>query len=159
MTRLIIVDMDGVLFDTSKRYRLCEEESGGNRRAFWECYQSPKYMDLDEPKGEVIDCVKGLAGTGVLIVLSGRSVRQREKTEEQLRSIGLEPREVVLRGEKDFRKDYEFKLAHIQNLLRKYRAEELVIVEDSERVIERVESELNGLVKVRVECVNGIQNR
>ncbi|MFP3203065.1 MAG: hypothetical protein RXR43_12840 [Sulfolobus sp.] len=42
-----------------------------------------------------------------MAVVSGRSEKQREDTLKQLSEIGIKPIEVVLRGEKDFRKFFK----------------------------------------------------
>ncbi len=109
---MLVLDLDGTLFDTSARWNECEKLANGNKRMFWECYQSPRFMNLDKPKWEVIEFVKQLIEEKepeVIAVVSGRSEKQREATLKQLSEIGIEPNDVVLRGEKDFRKDHEFK--------------------------------------------------
>ena len=116
---MLVLDMDGTLFDTSARWNECEKLANGNKRMFWECFQSPRFMNLDRPKWEVIEFVKRLIEEKkpeVIAVVSGHSEKQREATLKQLSEIGIEPNEVVLRGEKDFRKDHEFKRDSIRRL-------------------------------------------
>ena len=55
---MLILDLDGTLFDTSARWNECEKLANGNKRMFWECYQSPRFMNMDEPKREVITFVQ-----------------------------------------------------------------------------------------------------
>jgi len=43
---MLVLDMDGTLFDTSARWYECEKLANGNKRMFWECYQSPRFMNL-----------------------------------------------------------------------------------------------------------------
>ena len=43
---MLILDLDGTLFDTSARWNECEKLANGNKRMFWECYQSPRFMNL-----------------------------------------------------------------------------------------------------------------
>jgi len=136
---MLVLDMDGTLFDTSARWNECEKLANGNKRMFWECYQSPRFMNLDKPKWEVIEFVKQLVEEKkpeVIAVVSGRSEKQREATLKQLSEIGIEPNEVVLRGEKDFRKDHEFKGDAIRRLREKYDQNKVIMIDDSDTVLE-----------------------
>jgi hypothetical protein len=101
-------------------------------------------MNLDEPKWEVIRFVKQLIEEKkpeVIAVVSGRSEKQRKETLKQLSDIGIEPNEVVLRGEKDFRKDYEFKKFVIRELMEKYDQNRAIMIDDSDAVLEYLEEE------------------
>ncbi len=136
---MLVLDLDGTLFDTSARWNECEKLANGNKRMFWECYQSPRFMNLDKPKWEVIEFVKQLIEEKepeVIAVVSGRSEKQREATLKQLSEIGIEPNEVVLRGEKDFRKDHEFKRDAIRRLREKYDQDKVIVIDDSDTVLE-----------------------
>jgi len=57
---MLILDLDGTLFDTSARWNECEKLANGNKRMFWDCYQSPRFMNLDKPEREVITFVQQL---------------------------------------------------------------------------------------------------
>jgi len=136
---MLVLDMDGTLFDTSARWNECEKLAKGNKRMFWECFQSPRFMDFDKPKWEVIEFVKQLIEEKkpeVIVVVSGRSEKQREATLKQLSEIGIEPNEVVLRDEKDFRKDHEFKRDAIRRLREKYDQNKAIVIDDSDAVLE-----------------------
>jgi len=135
---MLILDLDGTLFDTSARWNECEKLANGNKRMFWECYQSSRFMNMDEPEREVITFVQQLIEEKkpeVIAVVSGRSEKQREDTLKQLSEIGLEPNEVVLRGEKDFRKDHEFKRDAVRKLMEKYGQGKVIMVDDSDAVL------------------------
>jgi len=136
---MLVLDMDGTLFDTSARWNECEKLAKGNKRMFWECFQSPRFMDFDKPKWEVIEFVKQLIEEKkpeVIVVVSGRSEKQREATLKQLSEIWIEPNEVVLRGEKDFRKDHEFKRDAVRRLKEKYDQNKAIVIDDSDTVLE-----------------------
>jgi len=136
---MLILDLDGTLFDTSARWKECEKLANGNKRMFWECYQSPRFMNLDKPKWKVIEFVKQLIEEKkpeVIAVVSGRSEKQREATLKQLSEIGIEPNEVVLREEKDFRKDHEFKGDAIRRLREKYDQNKAIMIDDSDAVLQ-----------------------
>ena len=141
---MLVLDMDGTLFDTSARWNECEKLAKGNKRMFWECFQSPRFMDFDKPKWEVIEFVKQLIEEKkpeVIVVVSGRSEKQREATLKQLSEVGIEPNEVVLRDEKDFRKDHEFKRDTIRRLREKYDQNKAIVIDDSDAVLECLRKE------------------
>jgi len=141
---MLILDLDGTLFDTSARWNECEKLANGNKRMFWECYQSPRFMNLDKPKWDVITFVQQLIEEKkpeVIAVVSGRSEKQREDTLKQLSEIGIEPNEVVLRGEKDFRKDREFKSDVVRRLKGKYGEGKVIAIDDSDAVLKYLEEE------------------
>jgi len=47
----------------------------------------------------------------------------------------------VLRGEKDFRKDYEFKRIIVKELMEKYDQDKVIVIDDSDAVLEYLEEE------------------
>jgi len=140
MAKLLILDMDGTLMDTSARFSECQRLYP-NKKDFWNCFQSETYMGLDTPKANVITFAKSLIDNDtVVVVVSGRSEKQRTKTLEQLKTIGINANEVYLRKEKDFRKDYQFKAEIVSQLLQKYSPEEVVMLDDSDDVISHISS-------------------
>ncbi|MFP3234804.1 MAG: HAD family acid phosphatase [Sulfolobaceae archaeon] len=153
---MLVLDLDGTLFDTSARWYECEKLANGNKRMFWECFQSPRFMNLDEPKWEVIRFVKRLIEEKkpeVIAVVSGRSEKQRKETLKQLSDIGIEPNEVVLRGEKDFRKDHEFKREAVRRLKEKYDQDKVIMVDDSEAVLKYLEED--GIETIDAKKITG----
>jgi len=149
---MLILDLDGTLFDTSARWEECEKLTNGNKRMFWECFQSPRFMNLDKPKWDVITFVQQLIEEKkpeVIAVVSGRSEKQREDTLKQLSAIGIEPNEVVLRGEKDFRKDHEFKSDAIRRLKEKYDQDKVIAIDDNDVVLKYLEEEGIEVIDVK----------
>ena len=140
--KVAFVDIDGTLVDTQERYNMCLQEVGaksldelrGERRsAFWNCFQSEKYMNLDKPNWRVINYVNDLKRLGFKIkVLSGRMESQREATIDQLARYGVQYDELILRKDKDFRKDYEYKGEIILNHVRQ--GWEVIVIDDSKAV-------------------------
>lgn len=145
MMRLLVLDLDGTLFDTTTRWQKCQELYQ-NKRDFWGCFQSPRYMDLDTPKENVINFVKSVIDNDtIIIIVSGRSEKQLDKTSEQLKGIGITPHEIYVRGEKDFRKDYQFKNYIISQLMSKYKADEVIMIDDSDDVINHISSQFQNI--------------
>jgi len=144
--RLMILDLDGTLLDTQNRWNECQKIFPNNKREFWNCYQSERFMDLDNPKENVINYLRSLISDNtIVVVISGRSIKQYNKTVEQLKSINIIPQEIYLRGEKDFRKDYEFKASIVSQILQKYNAEEIIMIDDSDDVLNHISAKFPNI--------------
>ena len=147
--RAVVFDLDGVLFDSSRRYEKCREEARGDRKRFWDCFLSPRYMHLDAPIEENLEAARAYKEAGyALIIVSGRREVQREATLAQLRAAGLEPDELILRPEGDYRKDYIYKVSIIEQLERDYII--VAVYDDSERVINAVKERFPWITAVLV---------
>jgi phosphoglycolate phosphatase-like HAD superfamily hydrolase len=134
--RLLVLDLDGTLIDSQKRWVECQKLYPNDKRGFWNCFQSERFMYMDSPKDNVITYAKSLIDNEtVVVVVSGRSERQKEKTLEQLRDIGIGFNEIYLRKEKDFRKDFQFKGEIMSQLILKYNPAELILIDDSDDVL------------------------
>mgnify|MGYP000389064791 CR=1 FL=1 len=136
--KAVVFDLDGVLVDSSERYNKCYEEARGNRRKFWKCFLSEKYMDLDKPNEEMVKLVRSYLARGYkIIILTGRVKQTQErKTREQLRKWKIYYHEIIFREKGDYRKDHTFKLEHLDKLMERYKIE--AVFDDSERVVEEV---------------------
>jgi len=134
--RLLVLDLDGTLIDSQKRWAECQKLYPNDKRSFWSCFQSERFMHMDSPKDNVITYAKSLIDNEtVVVIVSGRSERQKEKTLEQLRDIGIGFSEIYLRKEKDFRKDFQFKGEIIKQLIQKYNPAETILIDDSDDVL------------------------
>jgi len=118
--KVLVVDLDNTLFNTQARYNACLAEQGvasldslhgEARRKFWECYQSPRYMDFDIPNKDVLSTVKRAKEKGwVVVILTGRNGEtQREKTLEQLQKFNVPYDYLIMRNPGDYRKEVEYK--------------------------------------------------
>jgi len=134
--KAVVFDLDGVLVDSSERFKLCESESGGDRRRFWECFLSEKYMDLDRPVEKYIQILKSYAAQGYRVIIITGRVRetQEAKTLRQLSEWGITYHEIYFRSRGDYRKDFEYKSEVVRNLSKKYRIE--AVFDDSKAVVE-----------------------
>lgn len=136
--RAIVFDLDGVLVDSSKRYAKCREEARGDRRKFWECFLSEKYMDLDKPREDAVKILRGyLVKQYKIIILTGRVKQtQATKTREQLRKWGIYYHEIVFREKGDYRRDHVYKLEELAKLMERYKIE--AVYDDSTRVLDAI---------------------
>ncbi|RLE47003.1 MAG: hypothetical protein DRJ31_09450 [Candidatus Methanomethylicota archaeon] len=136
--KAVVFDLDGVLVDSSERYAKCKEEAGNDRRKFWECFLSEKYMDLDKPREDVVKILRGyLVKRYRIIILTGR-IRQTHaaKTRKQLRKWGIYYHEIVFREKGDYRKDHVYKLEELARLMERYMIE--VVYDDSTKVLDAI---------------------
>jgi len=113
----IVFDIDGVLIDCSERLKRCEEEAGGNKRLFWNCFLSPRYMHLDKPIDFGFEVLRDRIAKGLnIVIVTGRTDNMTQKTVEQLKSIGVEGIPIVFRKTGNFAKDYVFKTSAAKSL-------------------------------------------
>jgi trehalose-6-phosphatase len=132
--------------DSQKRWAECQKLFQNDKRGFWNCFQSERFMGFDTPKDNVIYFAKSLIDNEtVVVIVSGRSERQMNKTLEQLRNIGVEFNEIYLRKGKDFRKDFQFKGEIIGQLIQKYNPSETILIDDSDDVINHVSQNFPGV--------------
>jgi 3-deoxy-D-manno-octulosonate 8-phosphate phosphatase KdsC-like HAD superfamily phosphatase len=112
----IVFDIDGVLIDCSERLRRCMEESNG-RKAFWDCFLSPKYMHLDKPIEFGFEMLRDRIAKGFnVVIVTGRTDNMIQETVEQLKSMGIEGVPIVFRKTGNYAKDYIFKPSVVKSL-------------------------------------------
>ena len=138
----IVVDLDGTLFLVDKRKELCEQEAGGDKKKFWGCFQSSKYMDYDVLNEEVAQFIRDAYERGALIVVgTGRSeATQKEATIQQLKRFNIPFHDLYMRPANDFSKDYVLKARIVDMVRVKYNPKELILIDDSDEVRGRVPS-------------------
>ncbi|MEM1598617.1 MAG: HAD family acid phosphatase [Pyrobaculum sp.] len=135
--RAVVVDLDGVLFDVSRRLEACLKEAGGRRgREFWECFQSARYMHLDVPNPDAIEYVKKKDEGYCVIIVTGRDEeKQSDATVEQLVKYGVPWNCIVFRRSGDFRKAAELK-AEVLDRLAAAGVEVAELIDDDPAVVE-----------------------
>jgi len=141
LRKCVVFDLDGTLVDSSQRYRLCAEESAGDRTLFWLCFQSPRYMHLDAPRWDIISIARALKEQGYrIVIVSGRNrAAQLQATLEQLREWGIPFDRLILREQGDFRKDYVYKYEVLRKLLTDGECESIeAVYDDSQDVYEQL---------------------
>ncbi|MCI4408311.1 MAG: hypothetical protein JHC26_04415, partial [Thermofilum sp.] len=98
--RLVACDLDGTLISSTERFETCQKLYPNNKKEFWSCFQSERFMHLDKPINKVVEFVKSLINENtVTVIISGRSEKQLNKSVEQLNSIGIKFDEIYLRKE------------------------------------------------------------
>ena len=110
--RVAIFDVDGTLMDINHRRKYVEGEQKDWKKFF-------EYMEFDTIRDDVFHLAHALHKDGyVIIVCSGRNEKYRELTEKQLAFGKLEYQALMMRGDDDYRPDWEVKremLAEIRN--------------------------------------------
>ena len=110
--RVAIFDVDGTLMDINHRRKYVEGEQKDWKKFF-------EYMEFDTIRDDVFHLAHALHKDGyVIIVCSGRNEKHREITEKQLAFGKLEYQALMMRGDADYRPDWEVKremLAEIRN--------------------------------------------
>jgi len=160
LERVVIFDVDGVLVDSSARFRACLEEVGLNslegvrgfrRRLFWECFLSSKYLYLDRVRVEYATLARSYAERGYrVVIVTGRPRSMEVETWAQLREAGLEGfvSDVFFRRVGDYRSDVVFKVEVLRRLMGRYVVE--VVYDDSEDVVRALRREFPGVKVVLV---------
>uniref|UniRef100_A0A7C4FGY5 Acid phosphatase n=1 Tax=Ignisphaera aggregans TaxID=334771 RepID=A0A7C4FGY5_9CREN len=128
----VVFDIDGVLIDCSERLAKCKEEARGNRRLFWNCFLSTKYMHLDKPIDFGFEVLRDrLSKSFSVVIITGRTDNMAQKTLEQLKSMGVEELPIVFRRRGNTTKDYIYK----PSTAKKLRLEVLEVHEDDFEVL------------------------
>ncbi|MEM4971418.1 MAG: hypothetical protein QXE01_09220 [Sulfolobales archaeon] len=88
---ICIVDLDGVLFDVSRRLLIAEQEARGDRNRFWDIFLREDLLDLDIPRKAGVEALQRCTEKGLeILILTGRPEHLLDKTVEQLSRIGVE---------------------------------------------------------------------
>ena len=110
--RVAIFDVDGTLMDINHRRKYVESDQKNWKKFF-------EYMEFDTIRDDVFQLAHALHNDGyVIIVCSGRNEKHREITEKQLAFGKLKYQALMMRGDADYRPDWEVKremLAEIRN--------------------------------------------
>jgi len=124
---VVVFDLDGVLIDSSDRYRLSlaevdpeaethEKLPADKRSQFWRIFLSEKYMEYDKPVPNAIEVLRGRRVFFPVVIITGRTSNMLNKTLEQLRKFGIEYDALVVRNEGVFLKDWMFKKLVVKKL-------------------------------------------
>lgn len=147
--KAVVFDVDGVLVDSSSRFRACLDEvgledlskaRGLKRRLFWDCFLSERYVYLDRVREDMASLARGYASRGYrIIVVTGRPESMKRITVEQLRAAGIEDAEIYFRKRGDYRSDSEYKVDVVRALVNRYEIE--AVYDDSEEVVKALKRE------------------
>ena len=128
VARVAIFDVDGTLMDINHRRKYVESEQKDWKKFF-------EYMEFDTIRDDVFQLAHALHESGyVIVVCSGRNEKHRELTKKQLAFGKLEYQALMMRGDADYRPDWEVK----QEMLDRMRDEGLdpkIAVDDRPSVV------------------------
>ncbi|MCC6018108.1 MAG: hypothetical protein LM601_03720 [Candidatus Verstraetearchaeota archaeon] len=155
-----IFDLDGVIADVSGRIEKALRELGKenlnelsreDRRRFWEIFLNPELLELDKPRMDVIDYMRKIKDKGLrIIIVTGRTIKQKNETLKQLSSWGVPYDEIYFRMAGDLRKDSIYKREVVKLLLK--RGYNIVEVwEDSDEVIRELRKLIPDAKIVKIE--------
>jgi phosphoglycolate phosphatase-like HAD superfamily hydrolase len=155
-----IFDLDGVIANVSGRIEKALRELGKenlkelsreDRRRFWEIFLNPELLELDKPRMDVIDYMRKIKDKGLrIIIVTGRTIKQKNETLKQLSSWGVPYDEIYFRMAGDLRKDSIYKREVVKLLLR--RGYSIVEVwEDSDEVIRELRKLIPDAKIVKIE--------
>jgi phosphoglycolate phosphatase-like HAD superfamily hydrolase len=155
-----IFDLDGVIADVSGRIEKALRELGKenlnelsreDRRRFWEIFLNPELLELDKPRMDIIDYMRKIKDKGLrIIIVTGRTIKQKKETLKQLSSWEVPYDEIYFRMAGDLRKDSIYKREVVKLLLR--RGYNIVEVwEDSDEVIRELRKLIPDAKIVKVE--------
>ena len=137
--RLVLVDMDGTLADTSTRQHFVEQSPKD-----WDGWHA--HVGEDAIKIDIADVVDALAATSTIVIVSGRAIdRAGTATEDWLNQYAVPFNYLFMRNGGDFRPDTVVK-KEILDLLPKDRI--LCVLDDRDSVVEMWRA--NGLTCLQV---------
>jgi len=88
---ICVFDLDGVLFNITRRLSIAKQEAREDKKLFWELFLREDLLDLDTPRKAGIDALMKCIEKGLkILILTGRPEHLLDKTLEQLTSAGVE---------------------------------------------------------------------
>jgi len=120
-TPVIIVDIDGTIFDTSERFELASEEHNPKSPKFWDAFMDTSKIKLDKPIKNTAYFLSSLKHAGAKIIyLSGRRTALSKETRRLLDGHGYPQGKLILRPKGvstvDFKVDQILKLRETNNI-------------------------------------------
>ena len=140
---MYVFDIDGVLVDPSERIKVAMIRSRINdihkeklSKNFWKIFLSEDLLSLDKPREIGISLLKDRENIGEVIIVTGRPLRLKRATINELKSFGInfkKIRALLMRRNNDFRYEWIVKPELLKGFLKK--PEILEIHDDSERTL------------------------
>jgi len=126
--KIVIIDIDGVLFDPTERLERCKEEGGiiNWARAFSneEVYQDPVIKGAPE-------AIQQINSRFRIIYLTGRSNNCVDATTERMREEGFVKERIITRPSGDFTPDDKLKRESIEKLRFLYDYDFVAVIDDN----------------------------
>jgi FMN phosphatase YigB (HAD superfamily) len=108
--RIIIVDLDGTLYDSVSRSHFA-------KAGMWDEFHS--HSSLDKPNFDVLDLVKELGRYHTMLGITGRNERYRKITDHWLNRWQVPLDDLLMRPDGNFNSDPEVKLSLLHKWLGK----------------------------------------
>jgi hypothetical protein len=122
-----VFDLDGVIFDSTERFRKSLEEAGVSEDDFWNdpkkrvrvwsIFLSDKYISLDKIVPEALGHISRARVLGMgIVILTGRPAKMISKTLEMLNRYDVDFNIAIFRSDDNKSKDRDYKLNVIKTL-------------------------------------------
>jgi predicted secreted acid phosphatase len=143
--RFVVVDIDGTLFDISKRWEFISKKYKEGTPQFWDEMAKSKLLKMDEPINGTASFLTSLHDLGInIIYLSGRRTNLTKETLKALRINGYPYGHVILRpkglGSEEFK----------TNILKRIKINNQVLVHIGDRESDKMASVLSEVPFVQV---------
>jgi len=110
-------DVDGVIVDASRRYRLAKELAH-NKQEFWRMFFSEELLELDKPRATGVELIKERSKKGLILLVTGRPQKLLKVTLKQVMDFtGVRPKYIYMRRSGDMRSSPTVKLELIDRAL------------------------------------------
>lgn len=145
MTKLAIIDLDGVVANSDERFKLALRSDG---KTDWKIAFKPEHVSLDVLIDGALEAVDNLESKGhAIIFLTSRPESMREATVIWLATHALDSYELVMKpASKQFTKTVKWKAEEVQRMASLPGIEKVVFVDDEERNREAIEALGLGIV-------------
>jgi len=117
--RVAVFEIDGVLVDSSERYRRALQDIGGReerleydkklKKKFWKLYMSPKYIELDKPVARAIELLKEARKKYAVVLITERTNEILHETLHQLEDYGVTYDLLVFRDKRNNARGAKYK--------------------------------------------------
>jgi phosphoglycolate phosphatase-like HAD superfamily hydrolase len=146
MTKLAIIDLDGVVANPEARFAKAEAATGGVRNnLYWQTAFTPEYVALDTLIEGAIETIEGLEAQDYeIIYLTSRPESMRAATIEWLWQVGiyfppiLRDHLVCKSPAFQFVKTIIWKAGMVYTLAALYEAEEILVIDDEQDNISEI---------------------
>lgn len=143
---MIFFDLDHTISDAAWRDYLINEED-------WDTYHS--MLDKDEPVSEVIEMVNALCSMTNVVGLTMRPEKWRGATNKWMHRNRCFLENIIMRQDNDYRKAAIAKVEIVKEWMKDHPGENVLVIDDSEKVVEAFIAEGITVLQIFVRRRNG----